>query len=150
MILLHDQSGKVEDFVKTLLPDCAAGFGDCQSFGVIDRDGHLVMGWIWHEYNPVHGIMEFSGASVTPKWMTRKILHRLFSYAFEDCGCQMIVTRNSARNTRLHRQLKSFGFDRIDFPRLFGRDEDGVLWSLTEEQWKEGRFYVEAKSAKSA
>lgn len=75
--------------------------------------------------------------------MTRKILHELFAYAFETVGCQMIVTRNSATNTRLHKQLTDFGFARIEFPRLFGRNEDGVCWYLTDDAWKQSKFYVQ-------
>ena len=143
MRLLFGQSKAVENFVSDLVPRCQNGFGECQGIGVVDNQGKLVSGWVWHEYDPHAEIMEFSGAAITSRWMTRKILHDLFAYAFEQVGCQMIVTRNSADNTRLHRQLKVFGFDRFDIPRLFGRDHDGVVWTLTKEQWKEGRFYVE-------
>ena len=138
-----------QKFVAALVPRCANGFGNCRSSGVIDAGGKLVCGWIWHDWDPHAGVMEFSGAAIDSRWMTRTILHELFAYAFEGCECQMIVTRNSAENTRLHRQLKAFGFDRFDIPRLFGRDEDGVVWSLTDEQWKEGRFYVKTVSAHS-
>lgn len=73
--------------------------------------------------------------------MTRAILNELFGYAFNKIGCQMVVTRNSVTNTRLHRQLKAYGFTRFDVPRLFGRDEDGVFWTLTDSDWKQSRYY---------
>jgi len=142
MRLLFGHSDAVEAFVASLIPRCADGFGPCQAIGVIDNDGLLVAGWVWHGYDPSAGTMEFSGASITPKWMTRDILHKLFSYAFDEVGCQLIMTRNSAGNKRLHRQLKSFGFTRYDVPRLFGRKEDGVFWTLTSECWQSGPFYV--------
>lgn len=82
--------------------------------------------------------------------MTRQILHELFDYAFNTIGCQMIVTRNSATNVRLHAQLSRYGFTRFDVPRLFGRSEDGVFWTLTDTDWKASRYYVEAKSANAA
>jgi|TARA_R100001086_G_scaffold225289_2_gene143552 RimJ/RimL family protein N-acetyltransferase len=150
MKLLYGHSNDVERFVASQVPNCPEGFGNCQAIGVVDKGGKLVAGWVWHDWNPSAEIMEFSGASITPRWMTRKILHQLFAYAFELVGCQMIVTRNSETNTRLHRQLTRFGFDRINIPRLFGRSENGVVWTLTEEQWKAGEFYVEAQSAHAA
>ncbi len=150
MKLLYGHSNDVERFVSSQVPNCPEGFGNCQAIGVVDKSGKLVAGWVWHDWNPSAEIMEFSGASITPRWMTRKILHQLFAYAFELVGCQMIVTRNSETNTRLHRQLTRFGFDRINIPRLFGRSENGVVWTLTEEQWKAGEFYVEAQSAHAA
>lgn len=140
MRLLYGHDETVEKFVASLVPGCPDGFGASRSIGVIDETGNLVAGWAFHGWNPHAGTIEFSGAALTPKWMTRAILHELFAYAFETVGCQMIVTRNSATNTRLHRQLKRYGFDRFDIPRLFGRDENGVVWTLTREMWEGSDF----------
>jgi len=142
MKLLFGHSDAVEVFVAGLIPRCADGFGPCQAIGVINDDGLLIAGWVWHGYDPSAGTVEFSGASITPKWMTRDILHKLFAYAFDEVGCQLIMTRNSAGNKRLHRQLKSFGFTRYDVPRLFGRNEDGVFWTLTDDEWRKSPFFV--------
>lgn len=108
---------------------------------VMKENGDLAAAWVWHNWQPDAGVIEFSGASTTPRWMTRAILQNLFAYAFETCGAQMIATRNSATNTRLHRQLKRYGFSRFDIPRLFGRDEDGVVWTLTDDAWRAGDFF---------
>jgi RimJ/RimL family protein N-acetyltransferase len=139
--LLHGHSDAVEAFVAQLIPDAERGFSGAKGVGVIDKDGLMVAGWIWHNWNPAAKTISFSGASITPKWMTRGILQELFSYAFDGLGCQMVTTLNSGRNVRLHRQLSAFGFTRFDVPRMFGRDHDGVFWTLTFEQWKESRFF---------
>jgi RimJ/RimL family protein N-acetyltransferase len=110
---------------------------------VIDNEGKLLAGWVWHGWDPAAQTMEFSGASLTPHWMTQDILHKLFAYAFDEVGCQMIMTRNSAGNRRLHRQLKSFGFTRYDVPRLFGRKEDGVFWTMTDIEWHASPFFIQ-------
>lgn len=149
MRLLYGHSAAVEKFVSQLIPRCADGFDACQAIGVIDEDGKLVAGWIWHNWDPSAEVIEFSGASITPKWMTRAILHELFTYAFVGIGCQMIFTRNSADNKRLHRQLKAFGFDRFDIPRLFGRKEDAVVWTLTDDQWRASPFFMEDSLVKT-
>lgn len=147
MRLLYGHSERVAEFVADLVPRCREdGFGPCQAIGVINDDGLLVAGWVWNNWDRSAGTMEFSGASITPKWMTRAILHELFSYAFDRVGCQMVMTRNSATNKRLHRQLQAFGFTRHDVPRLFGRHEDGVVWFLTDDDWRASRFYVEARN----
>jgi len=158
MRLLYGHDAEVEKFVASLVPGCPDGFGASRSIGIIDKDGYLVAGWAFHGWDPRAGTIEFSGASTTPRWMTRKILHELFSYAFDGVGCQMLVTRNSINNKRLHKQLRDFGFTRLDFPRLFGRHEDGVVWSLTDDAWRQSKYYLqpkggcdfEAKSASAA
>lgn len=147
MRLLYGHDAEVEKFIAQLVPDCPDGFGASRCVGVIDSSGHLIAGWAWHGWNPYAGTIEFSGAAINPKWMTRAILNELFGYAFNKIGCQMVVTRNSATNTRLHRQLNAYGFTRFDVPRLFGRDEDGVFWTLTDSDWKQSRYYEQAKSA---
>lgn len=150
MKLLYGHDEAVERFICRLVPGCPDGFGASRSIGVIDKDGYLVAGWAWHGWNPHAGTIEFSGASTTPRWMTRSILNRLFAYAFDEIGCQMVVTRNSVTNTRLHRQLDDFGFTRFDVPRLFGRDEDGVFWTLTDTAWKQSKYYEQAPRANAA
>ena len=152
MKLVFDRkvSQAAEQLVAQLAPGCERGFGNCVAFGVVSKDGNLVAGWVWHNWWPEAGTIEFSGASTTPKWMTRDILNELFSYAFDQLDCQMVTTKNHASNTRLHRQLKVYGFDRFDVPRLFGRDKDGVFWTLTREQWKESKFYGQTICSKAA
>jgi RimJ/RimL family protein N-acetyltransferase len=146
MKLLFGHSDTVERFVAGLIPRCADGFGPCQAIGVIDNDGKLLAGWVWHGWDPSAETMEFSGASLTPHWMTQDILHKLFAYAFDEIGCQMVLTRNSEGNKRLHRQLARYGFTRWDVPRLFGRRENGVFWTLTDDDWRANNFHPGTKS----
>lgn len=146
MKLLFGHSDAVERFVAGLIPRCADGFGPCQAIGVIDNDGKLIAGWVWHGWDPSAETMEFSGASINPHWMTQDILHKLFAYAFDEVGCQMVLTRNSEGNKRLHRQLARYGFARWDVPRLFGRGENGVFWTLTDDAWRANNFHPGTKS----
>lgn len=150
MRLLYGHDAAVERFIAQLVPGCPDGFGASLCVGIVDRTGLLVAGWAWHGWNPHAGTIEFSGASITPRWMTRKILNELFGYAFGIANCQMVMTRNSATNTRLHRQLRALGFTRFDVPRLFGRNQDGVFWTLTDDDWKKSEYYEQAQSASSA
>ena len=146
MKLLYGHSKEVAAFVASLIPRCADGFGPCQAIGVIDNDGRLLAGWVWNNWDPLAQTIEFSGASLTPHWMTQDILHKLFAYAFDEVGCQMVLTRNSENNKRLHRQLARYGFTRWDVPRLFGRGENGVFWTLTDDDWRANNFYPGTKS----
>lgn len=142
MRLLYGHDETVAKFVADLIPQVRAhGFGECKAIGVIDADGLLVGGMVFHHWWPEAGTIEFSGAARTAKWLTPHILDRMFSYAFDDVGVQMLITRNSGTNKRLHRQLAAYGFERFDIPRMFGRDENGVLWTLTEEAFRAGRFH---------
>lgn len=125
---------------------CAARIGLQRGFeppyvtmGVFD-DENLIAVVLYNNYQPEAGVVEFHGASVSPRWLARHVLREMFAYPFEQLGCQMVVTRNSAKNRRLHRMLKSYGFADYYIPRLRGRDEDEIIWTLTDEGWRENGF----------
>ena len=143
MRLLYGHDAAVSKFVSDLIPQVREhGFGECRAIGVLNADGLLIGGMVFHHYWPEAGTIEFSGAALTPKWLTPHILDRMFSYAFDIAGVQLLITRNSGTNKRLHRQLAAYGFERFDIPRMFGRDEDGVFWTLTEEAFRAGKFHA--------
>lgn len=110
-------------------------------------DGDTLLGVVvFHGYEPDAGVLEMTGVSTSKRWLPRHILFEIFSYAFDQVGCQMVVMRVSERNVQwngrgLPRLLKAYGFTSVRIPRLYGRDEDGVLWSLTEEAWRGNGFH---------
>lgn len=126
---------------------CAAHIGLPRPFeppyttmGVLSGD-QLSAVVLWNNYQPEAGVIEFHGAAISKRWLNRRSLEAMFRYPFAEVGCQMVVTRNSDRNTSLHRMLASYGFDRFHIPRLRGRDEGEVLWTLTDDQWRSSKFY---------
>jgi hypothetical protein len=136
----HDEL--VANFVATLIPHCRRGFGPhAKAIGVIDGAGRLIAGIVWHNWDPEAGIIELSGAALphTP-WLTRETLKRMYTYPFHVCGCQMVVQRTPADDTRLLGILAAYNYSFVAVPRLFGRERDGVICSLTREAWQENKF----------
>lgn len=135
----HDEL--VSHFVATLIPHARRGFGpNVKAIGIID-DGALIAGLVYHNYDPEAEIIEISGAALPKKnWLTRGTIARMFQYPFLQCGCQMVVQRTPADDERLLGILASYGYTLITIPRLFGRDRDGVVCSLTYEDWANNRF----------
>ena len=135
----HDEV--VAQCVAQLIPHCRRGFGsNAKAIGVIDEDGKLIAGLVYHNYDPEAGIIEVSGASTTARWLTRGTIARFYQYPFLQCGCQMVIQRTPADDTRLLRQLAAYDYSFIKIPRLFGRDRDGVVCCLTYEDWAGNRF----------
>lgn len=135
----HDEA--VARFVAQLIPHCQRGFGpNIKAIGVIDGD-HLIAGIIYHNWDPEAGIIEISGAALPGKaWLSRETLRRMFQYPFLECGCQMVCQRTPADNEVLLGVLARYGYTFIKFPRLFGRDRDGVICHLTYEAWAANKF----------
>ena len=140
MQYLYGQDEIVSHFVATLIPHARRGFGRCKAIGVLDNDGRLIGGMVYHNYDPEAEIIEMSGAATDPRWLTRATLGVVYQYPFQVCDCQMVVMRVPADNERLLRQLAVFGYAFIRMPRLFGRDRDGVICTLTVEDWMANKF----------
>jgi hypothetical protein len=140
---LYGHDAAVSDFVAQLIPRCRGrGFGPAaRAIGVMDEEGRLIAGLVYHNYDPASEIIEISGAALPKKnWLTRDTIRRMYQYPFLQVGCQMVVQRNSADDERLLRQLAVYDYTFIRVPRMLGRDEDGVLCCLTCEAWAANRF----------
>lgn len=113
-------------------------FGPCATMGVL-LNGEIIAVVVYHNWTPAQGIIEFTGTAENRRWLTRRVLHEMFSYPFSIPGIQMVFSRTSENQQHL-RQLKAYGFNQVRIPRLYGRDEDGIINTLTIEQWRNNRF----------
>jgi RimJ/RimL family protein N-acetyltransferase len=139
---VYGHDGSVAHFVATLIPHCRRGFGpNAKAIGVVDDKGRLIAGLVYHNWDPEAGIIEISGAALPGTyWLTRETLARMYQYPFHQCGCQMVVQRTPADDVRLLGILAAYGYVFVTVPRLFGRERDGVICSLTREAWENNRF----------
>jgi RimJ/RimL family protein N-acetyltransferase len=128
--------------VASLIPHCRRGFGpNIKATGVIDEEGMLIAGIVYHRFDPDAGTIEISGAALPGKqWLSRETLKQMYRYPFFVCGCQMVIQLTPADNEGLLYVLHRFGYELIPFSRMFGRDRDGVICRLTREAWEENKF----------
>lgn len=117
------------------------------SLGVM-RDGLPIAGVIFHDYKPAPQTVQFSAASTDSRWLLGATLHVIFGYIFDDLGCQMALSGNSAANESAHHLLHGLGFKNNVIERGWGRDTALHLWTLTQEQWLENKLMK--RSRKSA
>ena len=142
--LLYGHDAAVASFVSHLLFGDNRGFGNCRAIGSIDADGKLIGGVVFHGWQPEAGTIELSSAATTPRWLSPVVLDAIFRYPFA-VGCQMLLMRVSAKNTRLIRQLDALALRRLPIPRLYGRDEDGILYTMTDDDWSTWKFRRKAR-----
>lgn len=140
MKLLYGHDQAVAEFVSAVVPRCENGFGPCKAIGVVDKSGLLVGGMVYSGWDVHAKTIEMSGAAISKRWLTRETLKGLFSYPFDVIGVQMVVMRNSENQTALHRMLRAYDFKEFVIPRLFGREEAGHIWTLTQEDWQNNKF----------
>lgn len=135
----HDEA--VARFVAAMIPSMGGrSFGNCTALGVIE-DGHLIAGLVYHNWDPLSGTIEMSGAALPGHlWLSRETVRRMYRYPFRDCQCQMVIMRVDEDDQRLLRQLAALNYSFIRIPRLLGRAHDAILCLLTDEAWAENKF----------
>lgn len=129
----------IGQFVASHIVGCDRGFEKFNSMGVIDKD-RLIAGVIYHNWSPETGVIELSAASTSPLWLTVPVLNAMFDYPFRQLGCQICILRVSERNQRMRRILDRFGFSSVRVPRLRGRDEAEIIFTLTDDAWNSNKF----------
>ncbi|TJU85572.1 MAG: N-acetyltransferase [Mesorhizobium sp.] len=128
------------NFVGSRIEGGERGFGECVAMGVIDG-GELLGAVIYHNYNPEAGVIEISGAATHSRWLTRQVLWAMYNYPFNEAGCQMVVQRSSEKDIRLARILTAYGFESYKIARLRGRTEDEIVYTLTDDRWRNNGFH---------
>lgn len=112
------------------------GFGPCKAMGVV-KDGTLRAGIVYHDWQPQHETISFSAFAVDRKWTDRKTIKAIFDYPFS--FCQMLWAQTDVDN--IPRSIfRKLGGQEIVVPRLFGRERDGVIMTLTDDQWRSTRY----------
>ena len=143
VLYLYGHNEAVAKLVAQLIPMCRdRGFErNAKAIGIMDDGGHLIAGLVYHNYDPKAEVIEISGAALPGKyWLTRDTIRRMYEYPFLQVGCQMVFQRNSARDERLLWMLSRYDYTFIKVPRMLGRDHDGVICTLTYEDWCNNRF----------
>jgi RimJ/RimL family protein N-acetyltransferase len=140
---VYGQDKAVAHFVAQLIPHIdPRGFPVIASaIGITDANNTPLAGVVFYNWNQRAGTVDIAAAARTGhRWVSRETLRRALGYAFAGLRCQMVVMRVLASNLSLLRQLRAFGCDLIHVPRLYGRDDDGVICTYTAEAWASSRF----------
>lgn len=104
--------------------------------GVV-KDGILRAGIVYHEWQPAAQTIQISAFAVDRKWTDRETIAAIFEYPFR--FAQMLWAQSEVDN--MPRAIfRKLGGDEIVIPRLLGRDKDGVLLTLTDDQWRNTKY----------
>lgn len=98
---------------------------------------------MFHDWNPEAGTMQVSAAA-EGQWLNRAVLNAWHRYIFEEAGCQMAILQTAPDNKPVRRGCKAIGYREFIIPRLRGRDEPGVILTLTDDDWNRSRFKEKA------
>jgi len=125
---------------RWIQPQQLRSFGKCRAIGVVNELGMLIGGIVYNQFDPESGTIEMSCAAVTPRWLSRRTMMVMGGYPFLELGCQMVITRTPATNLSGLRILRACGFACVRLPRLYGRNCDGFICTITDDVWLNNKF----------
>lgn len=150
MRLLYGHSAEVIAWVGWRIPltrkrlerdPSVSPFGPAQAIGVLDRDGTLVAGVVYHAYDPDCQSIELSFAADTPKWLTRSLICELLSYPFDKLNLNRINAATPKSATDARRFIERFGFRREGVATDgFGPGENAILSRLLKREWLQTKW----------
>jgi hypothetical protein len=141
---IYGQDELVADFVARMIPHVGdSGFGRCKAIGVVNAvDNELIAGWTYHHSNPKAGWIEISAAALPGRqWAPRMTWQIMYDVPFLQYRCQTVCHTVLASNQRLLRQLGALGCSLRTIPRLFSRQDDGVIALLTDDDWRTNKIF---------
>lgn len=140
---VYDQPEIVAQAVAKMIPHMyGQQFGKCKAIGVIDEQGRMIAGIVYHAWSVGAGVIDISVAAL-PKtsWFSRETVWRMYAYPFIDAGVQMVSHIVPADHLHTQRQLAVLGCELVRMRRILGRDRDGVVATLTREEWEDSKLH---------
>jgi RimJ/RimL family protein N-acetyltransferase len=104
------------------------------------EDSFILGATVFHDYYPENGVVELTSYSEHPAWMSRKMINAVFTHAFEGLKCQLVVLRVSETNIHMRDIAERLLFNSYTIPRLRGRNEADVIYTLSDDDWAKSRY----------
>ena len=135
--LLFGHDTAVADFVARLAPLENPHFGGCIAVGVLNAEGGLIAGAVYHNHRPSFGTLEFSGAAVSPLAFSPRTVRAILSFPFLRLSkVNKIWAQTSLRNLRANKLLKGVGFTSEGVLNAhYGIGHHGRLYRMLRSEW---------------
>jgi hypothetical protein len=134
--LLFGHDALVARWVSLHIPHMGgADFGPSSAIGVVDDQGLIRAGVVYHNWLESYRSIELSCASDTPRWATPEIVRALLRYPFVQLNCQRCTSVTPLKSDQPRRFLKRLGFTQEGIARLGFGDDHAVIYGLLAKEW---------------
>jgi RimJ/RimL family protein N-acetyltransferase len=131
----------VAQWVAEHIPHMRGGaFGPCVGMAVLSERGEMMGGVVFHNFDPHVRSIEVSGASVSPRWLTRPLISLILSYPFEQLKCRRITTITPRRNEAARRFNRKLGYKQEGLVRRGFGNDDAIIYGMLAGEWRRGRY----------
>lgn len=131
-------------WVAERIPHMHGGdFGPCVAGGVV-KDGRLVAGVVFHEYQPTYSTVQVSIAAEEARWASRAVLRAMFDYPFNQLGVDLLWAAMPADLPNVHAFNKRLGFKKeATLRRRYGGKRHAIIASMTRGEWQNSPWFGE-------
>lgn len=120
-------------------------FGPCSTMGVLDSEGLMAAGAVYHAYRPAFRGLEISFAMRPGFYLSRSAISALLRYPFAELNCVRVTAVTPLKATSTRQFLEKLGFKREGvLRRAFGTD-DAVVYGMLAKEWARSLFNVERR-----
>jgi hypothetical protein len=124
----------VGDFVSKIMFGEPGLLNNYSSMGVV-KDGKLIAGVLFQEYYAGSGTIELSAASTDRSWMTRRVVHDMFSMPFEVLGAHLVIVKTAEDNTTVRDISTRCGLTEYYIPDLRGPGLGEFIYTMSRGLW---------------
>ena len=124
------------------------GFGPCQAIGIVDNNGRVIGGVVFHGWNKHYRSIEMSSAADNAKWLSKRVIAGILSYPFEQLSVERIACVTTPGDKRTRHLLEGIGMKYEGTGRKVFGELDGVSYSLVRDDWRAGRFCLNRQEGK--
>lgn len=135
--LLFGYDAEVAQWVLERIPHVRT-FGACAAIGVGNPEtGKLYAGVVYHDHEPTFETMQVSIAAVNPMWATRRTVHNLLRYPFEQVGVHVLWSVMRSDNARALKTNQHIGFKReAVLGHRFGKGVHAIVTRMTAPEYR--------------
>lgn len=154
LTLLHGHGEEVTAWVGWRIPITAkrlqrdptvSPFGPAYAIGVLDGAGTLIAGVVFHAWDPDFKTVEMSFAADSPRWLNRRVIREIMSYAFETLQCNRINLGTPKTYRAARKFVEAFGFKREGVATDgFGPGQDVIISRMLKREWLASKWMKQA------
>lgn len=126
----------VATWVASRVPECSDdSFKPCVTIGV-ESGTRIIAGFVYHDYKPEFGTIEWSAAADSPVWARKEIIKSLLQYPFEQLGVFKLFSVIPLDNRRATASIEHIGFIReAVLAHQLGRGRHAAVYRMTKPKY---------------
>lgn len=144
MRLFLNNDALVAEWVRQHIPHMdGCSFGACSAIGITTEEGDMLGGVVFSNYHKKFRWMEVSVASVSPRWLTPRIITEIMRYPFQTAGLKRLQSHAPRRNKAACDFNRRLGFKQEGTLRRAVGGDDAVVFGMLDTDWRRSRFNLD-------